>query len=52
MKRYEIRYWPDDISYSKQIGRSLVEFKKAVKIVRRLKKSGLDAFYSKLSITI
>jgi hypothetical protein len=50
--RYEIRYWPGDNEYSKMIGSKLLEFKRAVKIVRRLKKSGVDAFYAKLSINL
>ncbi len=42
---YEIRYWPNEFDYSKGIGRHLIaDIKKANKIIKRLKKSKINAF--------
>lgn len=51
---YEVRYWPTPYAYSKQVGfkGKLVTFRQAQKIVKRLKKSGIDAFHAKLSVKI
>lgn len=43
---YEVRYYPSDASYSKNVGRKcrLLPFRSAQAVVRRLKKAGVDAF--------
>ncbi len=54
VNRYEIRYYPAPTSFSKYVGfkAKLLPFKKAVKVIRKLKSMGLDAFYSKMEINI
>lgn len=51
---YDIRYYPDDFSFSKPVGykRRLRRYSEAVRIVRRLKKSNVNAFYDKLSVNM
>lgn len=47
---YEIRYWPSATALSRSYGRRLVSYRRACRIVRRLKGRGLDAFHEKLTI--
>ena len=44
--RYEIRYYPPFPAFSKTVGFKgrLVEYHSACRIVKRLRKSGIDAF--------
>jgi hypothetical protein len=46
---YSVRYYPEGKRFSEIVGHKyrLVSFRLAVKLVRRLKKSGIDAFYTK-----
>ena len=54
VNRYAIRYYPNESAYSNYVGfkAKLLKFKDAVKVVKRLKKSGVDAFYSKIEISV
>ena len=49
---YEIRCYPSENGLSKGLGRKLRTYKKACALVKRLKKSGVDAFKSKFEIII
>jgi len=54
VNRYEIRYYTETNLYSYYVGfkARLLPYKKAVKIINRLKKSGIDAFHAKMIINI
>lgn len=49
---YEIRCYTNETGFSRGLGRKLRTYNKACKIVRRLKKSGIDAFKNKFEIII
>lgn len=49
---YEIRCWTNDSAYSKLMSNKLRERSKAIKLVKRLKRMGIDAFSSKLIIKV
>lgn len=52
--RYDLRYYPSPTAYSKRVGfkARLLPYREAVKVVRKLKKMGVDAFYSKMEINV
>lgn len=51
--RYEIRMYPEDkFSLSKPLGRKLYTYQRACKLVKRLKRMGIDAFKAKWTINI
>lgn len=54
VNRYEIRYYSNERAYSNYVGfkAKLLKFRDAVKVVKRLKKSGVDAFYAKTEILV
>ena len=54
VNRYEVRYYPTPTAYSKYVGfkAKLLPYRDAVKVVRKLKKMGIDAFYSKMEINV
>jgi len=54
VKRYSVRFYPTKTSYSKAVGfkHKLIERKKALAVVKRLKKSGVDAFAEPMEIKI
>ena len=54
VNRYEIRHYQNSESYSKYVGfkARLLKFADAVRVTKRLKKSGIDAFYAKIEINI
>lgn len=47
---YEIREYKSSTSYSKSMGRKLRNRKAAMRLVKRLKKMGHDAFAAKMTI--
>lgn len=49
---YEIRVWPTANRYSKTLGRKLRTSKAATKLLKRLKKHGMDVFKVKTVITV
>jgi hypothetical protein len=49
---YEIRVWPTANSYSKLLGKKLRTPKSATKLLKRLKKRGMDVFKVKTVITV
>ncbi len=49
---YEIRVWPTANSYSKLLGKKLRTLKSATKLLKRLKKRGMDVFKVKTVITV
>jgi hypothetical protein len=49
---YEIRVWPTANSYSKLLGKKLRTSKSATKLLKRLKKRGMDVFKVKTVITV
>jgi hypothetical protein len=52
--RYAVRYWPTPTAYSRVVGSKcrLVERSSALRIVRRLKRRGIDAFSAPVKINI
>ena len=44
--------WSDNSGYSKPLGRKLYTYQRASKLVKRLKKMGIDAFHAKWVIKI
>lgn len=52
VNRYQIRHYPTPTGYSVPVGRKLVTWRQACKIVKRLKKSGLEAFSEKFEINV
>jgi hypothetical protein len=53
LNRYQVRHYPTPSAFSEIVGRfgTLHEYRHALAIVRRLKKSGVDAFAEKFEIT-
>lgn len=49
---YEIRVWPTPTGYSKSLGRKLRTPTSATKLLKRLKKRGMDVFKVKTVITV
>lgn len=49
---YEIRVWPTANSYSKALGKKLRTPKAATKLLKGLKKRGIDVFKVKTVITV
>lgn len=49
---YEIRCYPSKNEFSRGLGRKLRTYRKACDLVKRLKKSGIDAFKEKYEIII
>ena len=48
VNRYQVRYYPTPTSYSQYVGKGkLHKYRTALKIVKRLKKAGIDAFADK-----
>lgn len=52
VKRYEVRFYPFVQAFSRGAGRKLYERTRALRIVRRLKRSGVDAFVSPMMIRV
>lgn len=54
VKRYSVRYYPTKTGYSKVVGfkHKLIERKIACAIVKRLKKSGIEAFAEPMEIKV
>lgn len=52
INRYDIRHYPTSTAYSVRVGfkAKLLPYREAVKVVRKLKGMGIDAFYSKVAI--
>lgn len=51
--RYEVRYWPSDSGYSRTVGRGKVlPGRKALKVVKRLKRRGVDAFITPVMVRV
>jgi len=51
-KLHQVRYYPSDISYSRQIGAKmrLLPFNTARRIAARLRRSGIAAFTSSMAV--
>lgn len=53
-KMYEVRYYPNDLGYSRSVGfkERLLPRAKALRVVKFLKKRGIHAFIAPLNVAV